>query len=239
MNTHIGRIQHIIEFSLHQKKVVLTEEDVAQFHCSPTSQWFQQESTLTDLFTIMVRTGKVSPKWHSLLSRLCLFTFARMYSWELSDMLPSLSSRIKPFLDHPDIKPHEIIQLLLLFHRAILDTRHANREGHAHIPDLMITRLAHECLSYPPILSSALLSNKEWTRVFHENIPVNGFLARGRAPVEEILLRLLPQYRRGAKMVNRARLDIFKEGLMAAAWHPDRVAAWLDYGGFEFLELIM
>jgi hypothetical protein len=36
----------------------------------------------------------------------------------------------------------------------------------------------------------------------------------------------------------QARMNVIRTDLMAAAWHPNRVAKWLDTGGFEMLEMM-
>lgn len=218
---------------------MLTKEDVAQFHCTETSEWGEAKTNLIDLFTVLVRTGKVSPSWHPRLTRHCLFSFARMYAWELRDILPSLKTRIYPFLDNTGVEAHEIVQLLILYNRATLDNRHANKPGREEIPELMNRRLARECLRHPSVLLSSLLSDEQWSLVFHKRIPKNGFLAAHASPVKNCLLPLLPPCREEAKQILRERMDKLKENLMEVAWHPDRVSAWLKVGGFELLENLM
>lgn len=238
-NTHLGRIQHVIEYSLNEKKILLTSGDVKQFYCAETRDWFKTEPSLVDVFTVMVSTGKVSPSWNPRLTRLCLFTFARMYSWELRDMLPSLETRVAPFLQSPDVMPHEIVQLLLVFHRMILHARHEGKVGREQIPDEMNSLLIHECLKYPTILFTTLLSDEEWVNVLNSNLPRDGFLIKYAPSVKKTLLPILSSHREIAKKIIREKLELIKESLMAAAWHPSRVSLWLEKGGFEFLENIM
>jgi hypothetical protein len=237
--TLLGRIQHVIEYSLTSGKIVLDKKDVSKFSCPPIEQWTrpQQALSLVDTFTVMVRTGKVSPRWNSELTGFCIASFAKMYSWELRDMLPSVEARMNPFFTHPDCKPHHSLLMLLTFHRNFLNTKHSHVPERQHIPDLMTRQLAHECLGMNPILLTTLYSSDEWFEPYdtREKKTRDEILLS----VKQILAQLLPQYRTNAKALIRGRMDILKRDLMEATWHPRRVQAWLDAGDFELLEMML
>jgi hypothetical protein len=237
-NTMLARIEHVVEYSLNAGKIVLTKEDVAALECPDFGDWVRNHPvTLVDLYTVMVRTGKVNPRWNVNLLKLCFATYAKMYAWETRDILPSLETRIGPFLRYPGEKPHELVMMLLVLQRAFLNSRHFRAPERQHVPDLMSRQLAHECFGVEPVKRTALYSTEEWMNIFDKKAAAATNL--NVDPVKVILTEIVPQYRNDAKMLLRGRMDPLKRDLMEAAWHPRRVEAWLNAGDFELLEMMM
>ncbi len=238
-NTMLARIEHVVEYSLNTGKIVLTEEDVAAFEYPEFGHWVRNHPiTLVDLYTVMVRTGKVNPRWNRNLLQLCFATYAKMYAWEMREMLPSLETRIGPFLRYPGEKPHELVMALLVLQRAFLECRHARVPERQHIPDIMNRQLAEECFATEPVKHTALYSTEEWMRILQKKASsVHNYNVEPSMKV--ILTDVISQHRDDAKKEIRQRMDPLKRDLMEAAWHPRRVEAWLDAGGFELLEMMM
>ncbi len=215
-DTLIGRINHVVKYSLTSGKIVLTEEDVAALECPDPRDTMQSYYylTLRPLYTVMVGTGKVDPRWNPNLLKHCFAYYARMSGWENRNNLLSLDKYIMPFFTYPGVRPHELLILLLVLHRAFM------RRGR----DVMNRRLAHECFSKEPLLLTCLYGLEEWKRVCYEKAAAVPTL--NVEPLIALLEELIPQYRPAAKQLVEQRLGSLKEEVIAAGWHPDRFERW-------------
>ena len=227
-NTMLARIEHVVEYSLKEGKIVLTKKDVAALPSPTFDTWVRNRPpfvTLVDLYTVMVRTGKVDPRWNRNLLQLSLATYAKMYAWETRDMLPNFETRIGPFLRYPGEKPHELVMILLVLQRAFLQARHMRAAERRHIPDIMSRQLAEECFKTEPVKRTALYSTEEWMRILQKKASaVHNYNVE--PSVKAILTDVLSKHRTDAKKEIRLGMDPLKRDLIEATWHPSRFEAW-------------
>ncbi len=221
-----GRIVAAVEYSLTSGKIVLTEDDIAGLYCPPFREWFNAPfaPSFRPVYTVMVSTGKVNPRWNQDLLHISFLYYAKMYSWDLRNSPPSFDSYIMPFLTYPGEKPHELVMSLLAFHRSFLNYRHGHIPVQRYRLNLMSRQLAEECFSKRPVILASLYSIEEWKRIYDEKAASTPNF--NIEPLKEILEELVPQSRAGAKELILQRMGPLKEEVIAAGWHPSRFEKW-------------
>lgn len=232
--SNLGRIQTAIVYALENNLVVLTQEDCASIACPSPRQFHLPQKSAVDLWTILVRTGKVRPSWNIPLTKFTIFTFARMRLPYLLDIAPTLDKRLGAFLEHPSVEPHKVLENVLGYTFLLLRTRLSLADSVKEDTFRFIIREFTEHSSFkrslflPPSnltkelekISLDLISN-EW-RTFLTNAIVNSVLAK-RSEVKDF---------------HHNYVEIFKEELVMKVFHPSRVEKWLEEGGFELLEML-
>lgn len=232
-NTSLGRIEHAIRFAIENDLIVLTEEDCASLHCEPAEQWHRTLPTLVDLWTILVSTGKVNPHWHEQLTKLTLFTFAKLRDPVLADVFPSLDGKLGPFLENPYLNPHNIMINVLGFLYARLRRRRYPMEIQKDTYKYVI----HEFVTHPSFKPSLLLADSFLTQKLYEikeSVLPNEHLNL----LVDLIHKAVKPLRAEVKQTHHNRVEIFKEELVAKAFHPSRVERWLNEGDFALLEMM-
>ena len=230
-NTTLGKIEHVISYSIENDLVVLTKEDCESLYCAPPNEWRFLNPTLVDLWTILVKTGKVNPHWNTGLTKLALYTLAKLRDPSISDVYPSFDKRIGPFLSHPALSPHNLLTSTLILLCVLLKRKRypepVEQKTYKHI--------ICEFLDHPSFKPCLLLADSHLSQNLY-NMPTT--YDQTRNTLVAILLSELKSRRQAEKTTLKQRANIFKEELVAKAFHPTRVERWLNEGGFDLIEMM-
>jgi len=238
--THIGRIQHVLGFSLKSGKIVLTEEDVAAMESIPAVQWNEPHNDFTDVFTVLCGTGKVLPKWNLRILRHTIYKYLKMhYNPGLIDVCPSMESRLGPFLANPSTSPSVIFRFAADFYENMY-----HKEDYTDDPEIIslwreytnlnLVRFFKHALALKSMKSHLLLSDKEVASYFTPTTKRRVAILKP----ETVMRPYLMEFRKAEMMEHKARVTLFKEGIAAAVWHPTNIERWLDLGGWDMIAMM-
>lgn len=229
----VGRIQAAITFALENNLVVLTEEDCATIACPSPQRFHIHQRNAVDLWTILVRSGKVNPRWNAPLTKFAIFTFAMMRTPLVLDIAPSLQDRLGAFLHHPSLEPHKILENVLAYLFCIIRDRGYPESFKEGAYQLVI----HEFTDHPSFKGSLFLANSSLTGNL-DKIPSTLITKEKREFLQTLLINTVNEKRKDAKAFHHNYVETFKEELVMKVFHPTKVSRWLDEGGFELLDMM-
>jgi len=229
----VGRIEAAVVYALENNLVVLTQEDCATISCPPPQQFHFQQQTAVDLWTILVRTGKVDPTWNIPLTKFCIYTFAKMRLPYLLDVAPSLDKRLGAFLECPKIEPHKFMENVIGYLSLFL----AQRNYPDTIKKETIQYVIREFTEHPAFKRSLFLPSEILTQEI-QRIPANLLTEEWRHYLTNIIVQDVRTKRQDVKAFHHQYVENFKEELVMKVFHPNRVEKWLEEGGFELLDMM-
>jgi len=223
----MGRIQHIIEFSINSGNIVLKETDIMAMEYVLKSTWNKPHDSLTDLFTVLCGTGKILPKWNKRNLKHAVYNYMKMYTnKDLEDCMPSMEKRLGRFLENPATSPRLVFQTTFEYFNMLLLSKESL---HWRVSiKMMHEKFIKEALSLPQMRSHLLLSDERLVSYFLD-------------PSEEymIMIRNLSHvYRDNEKALHKQRMSKHKEGIAMIVWHPDNVERWFRMGGHPLIDMM-
>ncbi len=232
-STYFGRLEETILYALENNLIVLTQEDCAAFPSPPPNEWVNPQLTLVDLWTILVKSGKVSPHWNKPLTKLAMFTFAGMRMPNVLDIAPSLDDRIGCFLNHRTLNPYNLLLNVLGCQHVLMKFKEFSSKeksiAFAHVIQEFVRHPAYQpCL----LLSTSLLTQNLYT------LPEKTMSKDVRGILVDAITSVVKPEREKLKKFHHTRAELFKEELVAKAFHPKRVEKWLEEGGQELLDMM-
>ena len=235
-DSSFGRLQHIIEFSLNSRKIVLTEPEVAALESVPQRNWNFPHNSLTDVFTIMCGTGKVLPNWNRGLLHHTIYNYFKMYNnGALINYTPSMESRLGRLLANPATSPAVIFRLCSSYFNKRLLQRPDS--GWRERVNNRLEAFIKEALALPQMRSHLLLSDERITSYFFKALTVeermNPFADKTR-----IITLFVKPHKDAEKAKHKLRMRQYKEGIAMAVWHPKNMERWLDIGGWPLVASI-
>lgn len=221
-HTFTRRIQNVVEHSLNSGRIVLTKDDIKRL---PDNRDY------ADIFTVMVKTGKINPTWNKRLVEHSVRVAMRGLSPHLLDLhLPVLEQRIVPFLRSPFLNDRQfyivIVSCLLCYRK--------NLEQVAAVDAVRyMENFVRELLNHP-VMEERILTGSDYIK------------GLARAHTEEWnttlldtgFLDMLRQKQTALKAQKRARMMPHKEGIVKTVFHPDKVERWLEEGGEELVDMM-
>ncbi len=232
--TLVGRIEAAIQYSLTNDLIVLTPADCAGIPCPPPERFhLLQAPTAVDLWTILVSTGKVNPKWNENLTKFTLFHFARMRTPAVLDVAPSLEIRLGPFLKHPAMSPHKLLGYVLSLLYLIIRNRTYSEE----LKQTSYQTVIDEFTDHPSYKASTFLTDSILTQNISD-VPANIMPDEQKQYLKNALLKAVRGKREGFKAFHHNHVEKFKEELVMKVFHPTKVEKWLTEGGFELLDMM-
>jgi hypothetical protein len=232
-HTYFGRLEHVIRYAIENNLVTLTREDCAAFPVPPPNEWVEQRPTLVDLWTILVSTGKVNPHWNQGLTKMAMFTFAQMRMPSVLDVAPSLDARLGCFLTHASMNPYNLLLNVLGYQHVLMKFRTMS----ATLKRAAALYVIHEFVRHPAFQPCLLLADSLLTQNLY-TLPEKTMSKEERARLVDAITDCVQPLRRDIKAFHHARVELFKEELVAKAFEPKRVEKWLEEGGFELLEMM-
>jgi hypothetical protein len=223
----MGRIQHIIEFSINSGNIVLKETDIMAMEYVLKSTWNKPHDSLTDLFTVLCGTGKILPKWNKRNLKHAVYNYMKMYTnKDLEDCMPSMEKRLGRFLENPATSPRLVFQTTFEYFNMLLLSKESL---HWRVSiKMMHEKFIKEALSLPQMRSHLLLSDERLVSYVLD-------------PSEEymIMIRNLSHvYRDNEKALHKQRMSKHKEGIAMIVWHPDNVERWFRMGGHPLIDMM-
>lgn len=211
-------IQNVIEFSLTSGRIILTKEDVEDLPCMKY-----------DLFTVMVKTGKVNPNWSPRLYTASLHRAMKLFHPSFQGIpVDVIEPRIVPFLTSPFLKNRItiLVKCIFLFNR-ILEEEPENRRAD------LVRRFIQDILDHPVMQDDLMLGSDYILNLQNKNQE-----AWKRTIEDSGLLPILKQKQTALKAQKRARMMEHKGGIMEKVFHPDKVERWLEEGGEELVDMM-
>ena len=221
-----SRIHSVIKYSL-ANQIVLTEEDIEALYVPPRDEWDVPQRNLSELFLALCEVGKISPIWNPSLLKYTIYQCIKRRAPNLRDLWNMSDRRISILLAMPCINATEVLCLSSLYYGIKL--RRWMRNEPLKIMEYM-QEFIHEILESPHCKEYLLLSRDDIVRYITEWNTENQDNILTKNICREALLSELEIARKRQMFHLKARMLVLKEDLMAAAWHPDRVAAWLRAG---------
>lgn len=221
-HTFTRRIQNVVEHSLNSGRIVLSKEDIKRL---------PENSDYVDIFTVMVRTGKINLTWNRRLIEHAVRVAMRGLSPQLLDLhLPVLEQRIVPLLRSPFLNDRRfyivIVSCLLCYKKNLEQERAVDAVRH-------MENFVREILNHP-VMEGRLLTGSDYikglarahTEDWNDTLLNSGFLD------------MLRQKQVALKTEKRARMMVHKEGIVKTVFHPDKVERWLEEGGEELVDMM-
>lgn len=226
-NSSMGRIQHIIEFSINSGMIVLTEADIISMVYVMKSSWNEPHDSLTDVFTILCGTGKILPKWNKRNLKHAVFNYMKMYTNKgLEGCLPPMEKRLGRLLQNPATSPRLIFQTTFEYFNTLLLSKESTHWRNSI--QKMHENFIKEALSLPQMSSHLLLSDERLVSYFLK-------------PSEEyitLIKNISHVYKADEKARHRERMSKHKEGIAMIVWHPDNVDRWFRMGGHPLIDMM-
>lgn len=229
----VGRIQAAIVYALENRLVVLTKEDCATISCPPPEQFYQHQRNAIDLWTILVRTGKVDPRWNLPLTKFAIFTFAMMRTPLVIDIAPPLEKRMGAFLNHPSLEVSKLLENVLAYLSVLMRAR-LYPEG---LVEAAYQFVVNEFTEHPSFKGSLFLSDSILTENINK-IPANLITPERREFLRTLIINSTKNKRQDVKAFHHNYVETFKEELVMNVFHPRKVEKWLEEGGFELLDMM-
>lgn len=230
----MGRIETAVVYALENNLVVLTQEDCASIPCPPPQQFHFHQRTAVDLWTILVRTGKVDPRWNMPLTKFCIYTFAKMRLPSLLDVAPSLDKRLGGFLEYPKIEPHKVLEQVLAYLYLFIGNRNRYTDS---VKKDTFEFVIREFTAHPTFKKSLFLTPDALTQEI-KKIPANLITDELRTMLCESIVNNVRTKRQDVKALHHKYVETFKEELVMKVFHPRKVERWLEEGGFELLDMM-
>lgn len=229
----LGRIEAAVVYALENNLVVLTQEDCASLPCPSPREFHLQQRSAVDLWTLLVRSGKVDPTWNVPLTKFAIFTFARMRLPSLLDIAPSLDKRLGAFLTHEKVEAHKFLENVLGYLFLLLRTRHFSEDVKKEAFRFVI----REFTEHPSFKESLFMQGSALTEQL-QKIPVDLLSEEWKTTLRTLIVNEVMPKRQEVKTFHHSYVEIFKEELVMKVFHPNRVEKWLEEGGFELLDMM-
>jgi hypothetical protein len=226
-----GRIQAAVQYAIENNLVVLTQEDCAEIPCPPPGRFSEIQRSAVDLWTILVRTGKVNPRWNNTLTKFTLFTFALMREPSILDIAPPLEKHLGSFLRHPNMCPQNLLMNVLAFEYLICRRKRYSEES----KDFAYKFILQEFLSHEGFNDCLLLSNEVLLKNL-ETCPETLIPQEIKKKFQTFLTSSIAPFRKNKRAFHHEHVEKFKEELTMVVFHPDRVGTWLKEGGWDLVE---